>query len=129
MSVKRYTDEFKIEAVRQIVEYGRPMTELAERLGVSVNAADDAAPFPSNETATTAARVRARRLHLDTGIPAEVHAPNRNGDADCLIRYLRPDQLVDLCGSQAKWHAAFVRPLFETARGLSLIQQDGHRRR
>ncbi|KKF88647.1 transposase, partial [Stenotrophomonas maltophilia] len=24
MSTKRYTDEFKIEAVRQIVEYGRP---------------------------------------------------------------------------------------------------------
>ncbi len=25
MSTKRYTDEFKIEAVRQIVEYGRPV--------------------------------------------------------------------------------------------------------
>lgn len=37
MSAKRYTDEFKIEAVRQIVEYGRPVTEVAERLGVSVH--------------------------------------------------------------------------------------------
>lgn len=32
MSTKRYTDEFKIEAVRQIVEYGRPVAEVAERL-------------------------------------------------------------------------------------------------
>ncbi|WP_346328355.1 IS3 family transposase [Pseudomonas aeruginosa] len=37
MSTKRYTDEFKIEAVRQIVEYGRPVAEVAERLGVSVH--------------------------------------------------------------------------------------------
>ncbi|UNP27596.1 IS3 family transposase [Lysobacter gummosus] len=37
MSAKRYTDEFKIEAVRQIVEYGRPVAEVAERLGVSVH--------------------------------------------------------------------------------------------
>lgn len=57
--------------------------------------------------------------YLDAGVPAEVHAPNRNGDVECLIRYLRPDQLVNLCESQAKWHAAFVRPPFETACGLS----------
>lgn len=37
MSTKHYTDEFKIEAVRQIVEYGRPVAEVAERLGVSVH--------------------------------------------------------------------------------------------
>ena len=37
MSMKRYTDEFMIEAVRQIVEYGRPVAEVAERLGVSVH--------------------------------------------------------------------------------------------
>lgn len=36
MSKKRYTDEFKIEAVRKIVEYGRPVAEVAERLDVSV---------------------------------------------------------------------------------------------
>lgn len=35
MSTKRYTDEFKIEAVRQVVEYGRPVAEVAKRLGVS----------------------------------------------------------------------------------------------
>lgn len=37
MSTKRYTDEFKIEAVRKIVEYGRPVVEVAERLGVSIH--------------------------------------------------------------------------------------------
>jgi len=37
MSTKRYTNEFKIEAVRQIVEYGWPVAEVAERLGVSVH--------------------------------------------------------------------------------------------
>lgn len=37
MSTKRYTDEFKIEAVRQIAEYGWPVAEVAERLGISVH--------------------------------------------------------------------------------------------
>lgn len=29
MSGKRYTDEFKIEAVRQVTEHGRPVVEVA----------------------------------------------------------------------------------------------------
>lgn len=36
-STKRYTDEFNIEAVRQIIDYGRPVAEVTERLGVSVH--------------------------------------------------------------------------------------------
>ena len=32
MSGKRYTDEFKIEAVRQVTEHGRPVVEVAQRL-------------------------------------------------------------------------------------------------
>ena len=35
MSEKRYPDEFKIEAVRQIVERGHKVAEVASRLGVS----------------------------------------------------------------------------------------------
>jgi len=35
MSDKRYPDEFKIEAVRQIVERGHKVAEVASRLGVS----------------------------------------------------------------------------------------------
>lgn len=32
---KRYTDEFKIEAVKQIIERGYSVQEVAERLGIS----------------------------------------------------------------------------------------------
>lgn len=35
MSQKRYPEEFKIEAVRQIVERGHPVAEVLARLGVS----------------------------------------------------------------------------------------------
>jgi len=37
VSAKRYTDEFKTEAVRQVVEHGRPVVEVAERLGVTTH--------------------------------------------------------------------------------------------
>ena len=35
MSSKRYTEEFKIEAVKQVTERGYPVAEVAGRLGVS----------------------------------------------------------------------------------------------
>lgn len=35
MSSKRYTDEFKAEAAKQVIDLGRPVREVAERLGVS----------------------------------------------------------------------------------------------
>ena len=35
MSQKKYPEEFKIEAVRKIVQRGHPMAEVAARLGVS----------------------------------------------------------------------------------------------
>lgn len=34
---KRFTEEFKIEAVRQITERGRRVADVAERLGVSTH--------------------------------------------------------------------------------------------
>lgn len=37
MSKQRYTPEFKDEAVRQVVERGYRVAEVAERLGVSTN--------------------------------------------------------------------------------------------
>jgi len=37
MSSKRYTDEFKIEAVRQVTERGFKVAEVAERLGVTTH--------------------------------------------------------------------------------------------
>jgi transposase len=35
VGAKRYTDEFKIEAVRQVTEQGHRVAEVAERLGVT----------------------------------------------------------------------------------------------
>ena len=37
MRGRRYTEEFKIEAVRQVVERGHSVAEVAERLGVSAH--------------------------------------------------------------------------------------------
>jgi len=37
MSSKRYTDEFKIEAVRQVTERGFKVAEVAERLGITTH--------------------------------------------------------------------------------------------
>lgn len=37
MSSKRYTDEFKIEAVRQVTDRGFKASEVAERLGVTTH--------------------------------------------------------------------------------------------
>jgi transposase len=37
MSGKRYTDEFKIEAVRQVTERGHRVVEVAERLGITAH--------------------------------------------------------------------------------------------
>ena len=35
MSGKRYPEEFKIQAVKQVVEMGFTMTDVAQRLGVT----------------------------------------------------------------------------------------------
>lgn len=35
MSGKRYTEQFKIEAVKQVTERGYPLAEVAKRLGVT----------------------------------------------------------------------------------------------
>ncbi len=37
MSGNRYTEEFKIAAVKQVTERGNPAAEVAERLGVSTH--------------------------------------------------------------------------------------------
>ena len=37
MSNKRYPDEFKIEAVKQVVEYGHSVADVATRLGVTTH--------------------------------------------------------------------------------------------
>ena len=37
MSGKRYTDEFKSEAVKQVIEHGRSVREVSGRLGISID--------------------------------------------------------------------------------------------
>ncbi len=37
MSSKRYTEEFKVEAVRQVTDRGHSVAEVAARLGVSIH--------------------------------------------------------------------------------------------
>lgn len=37
MSSKRYTDEFKIEAVRQVTDRGFKVAEIAQRLGITTH--------------------------------------------------------------------------------------------
>jgi len=37
MSSKRYTEAFKVEAVKQVTERGHPVAEVAARLGVSIH--------------------------------------------------------------------------------------------
>jgi len=55
MSGKHYTDEFKVEAAKQVIDHGRPVGEVAARLGggehplavrMGVRAAQDAAGAP-----------------------------------------------------------------------------------
>lgn len=41
MSGQRYTEEFKIQAVKQVAEQGHSMTSVSERLGVSYKSIHD----------------------------------------------------------------------------------------
>ena len=41
MSNKRYTEEFKIEAVKQVTDRGYPVLDVAERLGVTTKSLYD----------------------------------------------------------------------------------------
>ena len=59
MSNPRYSDEFKAEAVRQVIDRGYPVKEVAERIGVSadslykwVRAAKKASPANDELTKT-----------------------------------------------------------------------------
>ncbi len=36
MSVKRYTEEFRIDTVKQVADRGHPVPEVASRLGVTI---------------------------------------------------------------------------------------------
>jgi transposase len=70
MSGKRYTDEFKAEAARQVIDQGRPPREVAARLGVSVHSMYEwvrrhrKAPAERRDDATLAAENRRLQAEL-----------------------------------------------------------------
>jgi len=41
MSGKRYTEEFKVEAVKQVIDRGYPVSSVAKRLGVTTKSIHD----------------------------------------------------------------------------------------
>ena len=81
---KRYTEEFKIEAIKQVTERGHPATAVAARLGVSSHSLYQWARRFSAPPAEYRI-MRAAGLHSQTGYgkrrfkrsgPASVVAPN-----------------------------------------------------
>ena len=65
MSGKRYTDEFKIEAVRQVTDRGHSVPDVAARLGVTTHSLytwiRKFAPTP-DDSALTEAELELRRV-------------------------------------------------------------------
>ena len=70
MSSKRYPEEFKIEAVKQITERGYPVAEVASRIGVSQHGLYEwvkrySVPEPERlETQSQAAEIRKLKAEL-----------------------------------------------------------------
>ncbi len=70
MSSKRYPEEFKIEAVKQVTERGYPVTEVASRIGVSQHSLYEwvkrySVPEPERlETQSQAAEIRKLKAEL-----------------------------------------------------------------
>lgn len=73
MSGKRYTDEFKAEAVRQVIDRGHPVADVAARLGISQHSLYRwvRAARPPREEQEAAdldeARARIRKLEKELG--------------------------------------------------------------
>jgi transposase len=69
MGGKRYTDEFKAEAARQVIAQGRPAREVASRLGVSLDSlygwVRERRKAPAVREADTALAVENRRLQAE----------------------------------------------------------------
>ncbi len=66
MSRKRYTDEFKSEPAKQVIEHGRSVREVSGRLGVSVDSlypwVREQRKSPQAQQADSASSAEMRRL-------------------------------------------------------------------
>jgi transposase len=69
MGGKKYTTEFKAEAARQVLDQGRPVREVATRLGVSIDSmyawVREQRKAPAARQADTALAVENRRLQSE----------------------------------------------------------------
>ena len=69
MSGKRYTDEFKSEAAKQVIEHGRSAREVSGRLGISIDSlytwVREQRKSPQAQQADTASSAEVRRLQAD----------------------------------------------------------------
>ena len=69
MSGKRYSDEFKAEAAKQVIDQGRPAREVAARLGVSIHSmyawVREQRKVPQTRQADAALAVENRRLQAE----------------------------------------------------------------
>ena len=83
MSSKRYPEEFKIEAVKQVTEKGHSVAEVAARAGIGVNTVSnlEAGRNVSFENLVRVAMVLGRLQELE-----ELFKPNLNS-VDDILRY------------------------------------------
>ncbi len=69
MSGKSYTDEFKSEATKQVIEHGRSVREVSSRLGVSVDSlyarVREQRKSPQAQQADNASSAEMRRLQSE----------------------------------------------------------------
>jgi len=69
MGSKRYSDEFKAEAAKQVIDQGRPAREVATRLGISLDSlyawVREQRKAPAARQADTALAVENRRLQAE----------------------------------------------------------------
>ena len=69
MGGKKYTTEFKVEAARQVIDQGRPVREVASRLGVSIDSmyawVREQRKAPAVRHADNALAVENRRLQAE----------------------------------------------------------------
>jgi transposase len=69
MSGKRYTDEFKSEASKQVIEHGRSVREVSGRLGISIDSlyawVREQRKSPQAQQADSASSAEVRRLQAE----------------------------------------------------------------
>lgn len=69
---------------------------------ISINGEDDHVPFATKQHCITAARARARHRHQDEGIHTDVRSADATGEMECIVRFMHPHELLQLCEQSAR---------------------------